>query len=226
MFNFRLYFPTQVIKKDFKETLCRYFRMNRYQNGKIYKVVDVGYNMCYIGSTCKKLYKRFSIHKCDYKQYVNGKKHFISIFSIFDEYGVENGKIELIENYPCQSKEELQSKEGQYQQQTDCVNKFIAGRTSAQYEQDNKEKRLEKSRNHYHNNRESELNRKKEYRKKDTEKTKEQDKQYYQRHKEKRRAKYTCHCGAIVCFDSKYKHEKTKKDLQIIETLNQNNPQE
>jgi len=37
--------------------------MNRYEKGQIYKVVDIGYNMCYIGSTCQSLSKRFYKHK-------------------------------------------------------------------------------------------------------------------------------------------------------------------
>ena len=30
---------------------------NKYQNSKIYKIVDVGYNKCYIGSTVEELSK-------------------------------------------------------------------------------------------------------------------------------------------------------------------------
>ena len=33
--------------------------MNRYENGKIYKITDVGYNKCYIGSTCESLSKKW-----------------------------------------------------------------------------------------------------------------------------------------------------------------------
>ena len=36
---------------------------NMYQNGKIYKIVDNGYNLCYYGSTCQPLSKRLSTHK-------------------------------------------------------------------------------------------------------------------------------------------------------------------
>ena len=43
---------------------------NKYKRGKIYKIVDVGYNKCYIGSTAEKtLSNRMSRHRYDYKIY-------------------------------------------------------------------------------------------------------------------------------------------------------------
>ena len=36
---------------------------NRYQNGKIYKFVDNGYNKCYIGSTIEALSVRMAKHR-------------------------------------------------------------------------------------------------------------------------------------------------------------------
>ena len=47
--------------------------MNRYENGKIYKIVDVGYNKMYIGSTCESLSKRMERHRASYKHYLKGK---------------------------------------------------------------------------------------------------------------------------------------------------------
>ena len=37
------------------------------QNAKIYKVVDIGYNKCYIGSTCSSLDLRMEKHISKYK---------------------------------------------------------------------------------------------------------------------------------------------------------------
>ena len=42
--------------------------VNRYENGKIYKITDVGYNKCYIGSTCESLSKRMERHRKQYKE--------------------------------------------------------------------------------------------------------------------------------------------------------------
>ena len=36
---------------------------NKYKNGKIYKIVDIGYNKCYIGSTVEKLSSRIAKHR-------------------------------------------------------------------------------------------------------------------------------------------------------------------
>ena len=71
---------------------------NKYQRGKIYNIVDVGYNKCYIGSTIEKLLSnRMSRHRYGYNRYkINSQKKMAS-FDIFDEYGIDNCKIELIE---------------------------------------------------------------------------------------------------------------------------------
>ena len=61
-------------------------------------------------------------------------------FDIFEKYGIENCKFFLVELYPCKSKEELEAREGYYIRNYDCVNKYIHGRTSKQYYNDNKNK--------------------------------------------------------------------------------------
>ena len=98
--------------------------MNRYENGKIYKITDVGYNKCYIGSTCESLSKRMERHRKQYKEYIKGRmKKKTTAIDIFNEFGIENCTIELIENYPCQSKEELFKREGGHIKATECVNR-------------------------------------------------------------------------------------------------------
>ena len=128
--------------------------MNRYENGKIYKIVDVGYNKCYIGSTCESLSQRMARHREKYQQYLRtGKKH-TNIVLLFDEFGVENCKIELIENYPSDSKSILQKQEGHHIRNTDCVNKKMEGRTRKEYQEDNKERISERGKEWYENNKE------------------------------------------------------------------------
>ena len=86
--------------------------MNRYENGKIYKITDIGYNKCYIGSTTETLSQRMARHKGRYKEYLSGGADNTRSHWLFDEFGVENCKIELVEIYPCNSKEELERQEG------------------------------------------------------------------------------------------------------------------
>ena len=75
----------------------------------------------------------------------------MSAIEIFDEFGIEDCKIELIENYPCNCKEELLRREGHYIKSIDCVNNVIPHRmeeerkeVAREYYYKNKEKILEK----------------------------------------------------------------------------------
>ena len=101
--------------------------MVNFQNGKIYKIVDVGRTKMYIGSTTKDyVSKRMVEHRNKYKQYkAGGKAGYISAYDLFDEFGIDNCIIELVEKYPCQSRDELHRKEGEIIQASDCVNKRV-----------------------------------------------------------------------------------------------------
>ena len=92
--------------------------------------MDIGYNKCYVGSTCSSLDLRMEKHISKYKQFIKGKiKDKVSIYNFFNEYGVENCKIELIEYYPCDTRFELRLREGKHIKHNECVNTCIAGRT-------------------------------------------------------------------------------------------------
>ena len=46
-------------------------------------------------------------HRTQYNHYIKGKmKQKTTAVDIFNEFGIENCKIELIETYPCNNKEE------------------------------------------------------------------------------------------------------------------------
>ena len=63
--------------------------MTSYRNGKIYKIEDVGGNLCYIGSTTKVfLSHRMATHRGDYKKWLAGKCNKITVMDIFEKYGV------------------------------------------------------------------------------------------------------------------------------------------
>ncbi len=108
--------------------------MPDYQKAKIYKIVDANEEMVYVGSTIKTLSQRMSNHRAAYKN-----KRFVSSHTIFDKYGMENCKILLLENYPCNSRDELNKREGEYINQLVCVNKLVAGRNKKEWYEDNKE---------------------------------------------------------------------------------------
>ena len=115
---------------------------NKYLKGKIYKVVDIGYNKCYVGSTCAELSHRMSGHINKYKGFINGKeqKGKVRVYDLFNEYGVENCKIELIEYYPCDTLQELERREGEHIKNNKSINKIVAGRVRKEYYHDIKDK--------------------------------------------------------------------------------------
>ena len=94
---------------------------NKYQRGKIYKLISNETNDVYYGSTIEdKLTNRLSGHRKNYKQFLNGKCSHITSFEIIK---FDNAKIILVENYPCNTKYELLAREQQYIDNNVCVNK-------------------------------------------------------------------------------------------------------
>ena len=94
--------------------------MERYQNGKIYKLVCNITGKIYIGSTCKKLLsQRLAGHIDDFKRGNVNKRYKMSSFEIIEG---NNYYIELIELVPCSSKDELIAREKFHIKNNDCVN--------------------------------------------------------------------------------------------------------
>lgn len=107
--------------------------MVNYSNGKIYKIVPTnGDNICYIGSTTKQyLSQRMDSHRACYRKWEKNKdKNLTTSVELFEKYGIENCKIVLIENFPCNSKDELEKREGEYIKTLNCINKRGAGGVS------------------------------------------------------------------------------------------------
>lgn len=166
------------IKKDNK--------VNKYNNGRIYKIIDNNYTECYIGSTIERLCTRMSKHRFEYLQYKEGnkKKGKTTSHNLFDKYGLENCKIELIENYPCNSKEELLKREGYHQKNTPCINRCIAGRTEKEWALDNKESLSKYKKQWYQDNKEKMNECFKKYKENNKDKIKERKHQYYLKRKQ------------------------------------------
>ena len=121
--------------------------MPDYSKGQIYKITDVGQTKCYIGSTIQQLCYRMASHRANYKNYLDGKYTFVSVFSLFEEFGVENCKMVWVKDFPCNNKKELEAEEGRIQKETDCVNKKIAGRLGLNYFKSTQKKKLCSQRN-------------------------------------------------------------------------------
>jgi hypothetical protein len=93
----------------------------KYQKGKIYKIVCKTTNKIYIGSTCEKyLSDRLKGHRIAYKYKKDMTNYYCSVFEVLKN---NNYYIELIENYPCTCKDELSRRERHHINITEnCVN--------------------------------------------------------------------------------------------------------
>ena len=142
--------------------------MVNYQNSKIYKLYSPSKNLTYIGSTTQILCKRLVEHLSKYKAYKNDDtKNFVTSFLVLE---CEDYKIELLEEYVCNNRQQLEKKEGEHIRNNECVNKVIVGRTHKQYYNDNADKMKE-----YRKNRADKM---KEYQTINRDKIKEYDRQY------------------------------------------------
>lgn len=85
-----------------------------YNNGKIYKIINYTNDKIYIGSTVSSLSKRLSEHK---KIGRKNDLHRPFYNDLFENIGKEYFEIVLIEEYPCNSKLELERREYEIIQQ-------------------------------------------------------------------------------------------------------------
>ena len=135
--------------------------MPHYNQGKIYSIRSLSRpDLVYIGSTSQSLAKRYGQHKLPSNKVTSSQ-----IIALGDSY------IELVEEYKCDNKNQLQRREGEIIRSTDCVNKVIPGRTTTEYRIDN----ADKYKQYYIDN----IDRIKQYRIDNLDKSKETRKKYY-----------------------------------------------
>jgi len=176
--------------------------MVNYQNGKIYKIVNDELNLTYFGSTCSTLTRRLSAHKTS-----SNKCNSNVLFTT-----ETNAEIFLVEKFPCNDKEELHQRERFYIENNDCINKIIPNRKPKESRKASDLKHIEK---------------RKEYRKEYLEKNRDREKAkklkwYYERKNninEKRKEKIICECGSIISKSVNWKHIKTKKHQNFINSV-------
>lgn len=86
-----------------------------YQNSKIYKLVNNSLNLTYYGSTTQPLAKRFYDHERSTGNYRKCKSA--------DLFASGECKIYLVEEFPCETREELLKRERYWIDNNECVNK-------------------------------------------------------------------------------------------------------
>jgi phage host-nuclease inhibitor protein Gam len=135
--------------------------MPNYQLSKVYQIVCLTTGQKYVGSTTRKtLAERLAGHNAHFKCWKNGKYNFVTSFTILEQ---GNYQIELLEAYPCNSKDELNSREGHYIRTIDCVNTHIMGRTKNEYYEANKTELAEKAKTYREANKTDILEKRKAY---------------------------------------------------------------
>jgi hypothetical protein len=177
--------------------------MVNYQDGRIYKLVGSG--LTYYGSTTQNL----AVRKAGHKRQNNKCKSRILF---------ENGEVDivLVEKYPCNSKEELHSRERWYIENNECINKQIPTRTTKEWRELNKDKKKEFDKEYYENNKDKIKDRNKEYRKANKDRIKDRDKEWRELNKDKLNKKILCECGGSYLLKHKSTHFKTDKHKNLI----------
>tara|TARA_R110000803_G_scaffold55976_1_gene113074 strand:- start:130 stop:777 length:648 start_codon:yes stop_codon:yes gene_type:complete len=148
--------------------------MPDYQKAKIYKIWSPQTEKVYVGATIQTLSMRMTEHR----------KPTSTTSSSKIIIGLGDAKIELLEEYPCNNKMELDKKEGEYIRKLDCVNKIIVGRTKKEYHEDNKEHSVKIQKEYRDNNKENIVEKSKEYYDNNKEIIAEKRKDRYEKNKE------------------------------------------
>jgi hypothetical protein len=179
--------------------------MTQYERGKIYMIQNVLNDEVYIGSTCNSLGRRMTKHRYDCKK---GNSPF---YKMMLELGIDKFYIELIENYPCDSKQELHAREGYWIKQIGTIEQRIAGRPESEWREENKEILARKNSERYYKNHEYNI---------------EQRRAYHNTHKEEINAKNReleiCECGLVYTHCNRLRHFKSNRHKK--QTEKQNDP--
>jgi len=178
-----------------------------YANSKIYKIINPSHTTdVYVGATTMELKDRLTLHINHYKRHSNGK--VLNTSTTFNIIKDEGYTIELIEAFPCSTKEELCERESYYINSIpNCINK--RSNISKLTKEELKEKEKEKAKIKYVKN----IDKFKQYYIDNKDKIKER----YEKRKEE---KWHCDtCDVTMVNQSKNKHLDSNKHKNIVNAL-------
>jgi hypothetical protein len=160
--------------------------MVNYGNGLIYKLCckDPIITDEYIGSTCNKNRRKQQHKSCCNNE--NTKEHNRLVYQfIRANGGFDNFDLIIIEEYPCESKVQLEMKEREYiERLRPTLNKQIPTRTLQEYRETHREEIREYHKQYREENIEEIKEYKKRYIDENIEEIKEYQREYYEKHKE------------------------------------------
>ena len=177
--------------------------MTDYQKSKIYKLISLETNEFYIGSTIRSLSQRKGGHFSSYKAWLlDNKKPVCHSYKLISKGNVD---IVLIENYPCNSKEELHSRERYHIENNDCINIRLPIKSKEEIKEYNKKYWNEHAEHLYKWRKQDKIN--------NPEKYKEKNKKAYAISKPKR---FFCECGSNVKLYGKTEHFESMKHKKYL----------
>jgi hypothetical protein len=189
--------------------------MPDYQKAKIYKLWSPSKNLVYYGSTTQSISQRLAKHLNSYKNYnEDNTKSYYSSYLVLE---CEDYKIELVEEYACNNKQQLEKKEGEYTKTNECVNKCVAGRTRKEYRLDNVNKIKEKKKQYANDNADKLKEQQKQWRVENTDKINQYKIDNADKIKEQRKQWYIANADKIKEYKKQY---NLKKKLEKEERLN------
>lgn len=169
-------------------------RSSNYSNAKIYKLqCDDGH--FYLGSTKNHLRVRFSEHKSDSRKHPDWR-----VYSHIRSIGWERVRMILVQEFPCESRDQLRQREDFHIQQhlnnPLCLNQHRSFWTP------------DDERDYYANLRRSGLRQ-------------DGDRKYYEQHREELLQSVQCVCGATVTRCGLRRHESTAKHRKFLDANEQ-----
>lgn len=220
--------------------------MPDYNKTKIYKLFSPSnVELTYYGHTTKTIQQRLLGHLRQYRFWMNNpeKVRKILTFSIFEN--CDDYVIELIEDYPCNTRTEALMREAYYIQSNKCLNVAIPYKDPAirkeerkeydkayhiknadkiqQYKDDNRDRRNESARQKYADNKEMILEKQKERYEENKEIILEKQKKYRDDNKlsiaNKQKQRMICECGKDINRHHKSRHLKSLEHIQFIQLL-------
>ena len=193
-------------------------------NGKIYKLINTENDKIYIGSSNNQyLSQRMNLHNQICKD-TSGRRNS-KLYIFMREIGIEKFKIELIEKYVCETKQQLVEREQYWIEQLKPELNTIRAIANPNYDKEcrDKKERSDRSKAFYHSHKEEVLEKMKEYREENKDKIKERKSKYREENKEKikeeKSIQITCDCGCIVSKGHLSRHNKSIKHLKYLDTL-------
>ena len=150
--------------------------MKDYSKGKIYKLWNEIDDRIYIGSTCQTLAQRMGEHRrCINK---TRDKNF-KLYQYMTEVGVDNFKIELLEECECENNDQVRKREGEcIREHKPALNTRIEDRTRGEYYQDHRNEIRTRAREWWENNKDRHRETSAKWREENKERKSEMDRRY------------------------------------------------